>query len=133
MARTENYSGNIYGVGFDPRKLGFSDSMVTQFDTLQFPRFNLGTYSELGTAPASVDISDTWSLQPNVNWVRGKHVMKIGTELRLYNQNNIGPGYASRELHFQPRFHAGERATCRCQLRQRVRQLPAGESGQRIG
>ena len=95
LARTENYSGNIYGVGYDPRKLGFSDALVSQFDTIQFPRFTIGAYSELGTAPASADISDTWSVQPNVSWVRGKHTMKIGLELRLYNQNNIGPGYAS--------------------------------------
>ncbi|HUQ94776.1 MAG TPA: TonB-dependent receptor [Bryobacteraceae bacterium] len=100
LARTENYGGNIYGVGYDPRKLGFPDSLVAQFDALQYPRFNLGTYSELGTSPASSDISDSWSLQPNVNWIRGSHVIKIGTELRLYNQNNIGPGNASGSYTF---------------------------------
>jgi hypothetical protein len=100
LARTENFGGNIYGIGYDPRKLGFSDALVAQFDTLQFPRFNLGTYSELGTSPASSDISDSWSLQPNANWMRGKHVMKIGAEFRVYNQNNIGPGYASGNYTF---------------------------------
>jgi len=100
LARTENYSGNIYGVGYDPRKLGFSDALVSQFDTLQYPRFNIGAYSELGTAPASSDISDSWSMQPNINWIRGKHVIKLGSELRLYNQNNIGPGNASGNYTF---------------------------------
>jgi hypothetical protein len=95
LSRTENFSGNIYGIGYDPRKLGFSDALVAQFDTLQYPRFSFSTYSELGTAPASADISDSWSLQPNINWIRGQHTMKIGVEMRLYNQNNIGPGYAS--------------------------------------
>jgi Carboxypeptidase regulatory-like domain len=100
LARTENYSGNIYGIGYDPRKLGFSSGLVSQFDTLQFPRFNLGAYSELGTAPASASISDSWSLQPNINWIHGRHVVKAGSELRLYNQNNIGPGYAAGNYTF---------------------------------
>jgi hypothetical protein len=100
LARTENYGGNIYGVGYDPRKLGFSDALVSQFDTLQYPRFNIGAYSELGTAPASSDISDSWSMQPNVNWIRGTHVIKLGSELRLYNQNNIGPGNAAGNYTF---------------------------------
>src|SRR5262249_45684090 len=50
--------------------------------------------------PASADISDSYSLQPNVNWVRGRHVIKAGSELRLYNQNSIGPGYASGNYSF---------------------------------
>ncbi|MGH9719632.1 MAG: carboxypeptidase regulatory-like domain-containing protein, partial [Bryobacteraceae bacterium] len=97
LARTRNLSGNIYGVGYDPAKLGFNPNLVSQYYFLQFPRFQFAgaAYSELGTAPASEDISDSWSLQPNVNWVRGKHTFKIGSELRLYNQNNYGPGYAS--------------------------------------
>jgi len=97
LARTRNLSGNIYGIGFDPRRLGFADSLVSQFSFLQFPRFEFAgsAYSELGTAPASVNVRDSWSLQPNITWVRGKHVMKIGTEFRLYNRNDIGPGYAS--------------------------------------
>ncbi|MGH9658169.1 MAG: TonB-dependent receptor domain-containing protein, partial [Bryobacteraceae bacterium] len=100
LSRTSNFSGNIYGVGFDPRKLGFADALVSQFSFLQFPRFNLGTYSELGTAPSSRDVSDSWSVQPNINWVRGKHVFKIGSEMRLYNQNTKGPGAASGDYTF---------------------------------
>jgi hypothetical protein len=100
LARTENFGGNIYGVGYDPRKLGFDPALVSQFSFLQFPRFALGTYSELGTAPSSTDASDSWSLQPNINWVRGRHVLKIGAEFRLYNQNNVGPGFASGSYQF---------------------------------
>ncbi|MSV30594.1 MAG: hypothetical protein EXQ52_17895 [Bryobacterales bacterium] len=97
LSRTENFGGNIYGVGFDARKLGFDANLVSRFDYLQYPRFEFenSAYSELGTSPASADFSDTWSLQPNLNWVRGRHVIKVGTEFRVYNQNNIGPGYAS--------------------------------------
>ena len=105
LSRTENFGGNIYGVGFDPRKLGFDANLVSQFGFFQFPRFDfvdsLNGYQELGTSPASNDSSDSWSLQPNINWVRGRHVLKIGTEFRVYNQNNIGPGYASGFYRFQ--------------------------------
>lgn len=104
LSRTENFSGNTYGVGFDPRELGFSPALVSQFDFLQFPRFDLGTYTPIGTEASSTDASDTWSLQPNLNWMKGKHGIKIGTELRRYNQNNIGPGFASGTYAFNRTF-----------------------------
>jgi hypothetical protein len=47
LSRYENFSGSLLGAGFDPRQLGFPSSLVSQFTTLQFPRFNLATYSEL--------------------------------------------------------------------------------------
>jgi len=97
LARTRNLSGNVFGVGYDPRQLGFDSNLVSQFYFLQFPRFQFANtaYSELGTAASSEDVSDSWSLQPNVSWLRGKHNLKIGSELRLYNQNNYGPGFGS--------------------------------------
>jgi hypothetical protein len=102
LARTRNLSGNIFGVGYDPRQLGFDSGLVSQFYFLQFPRVQFaGTaYSELGTAASSEDVSDSWSLQPNVNWLRGKHNLKMGSELRLYNQNNYGPGFGSGLFNF---------------------------------
>ncbi len=97
LSRTYNFGGNIFGVGFDPRKLGFDSNLVSQYSFLQFPRFNFSgsNYSSLGTSPSSTDASDSYSFQPNISWVLGKHVLRIGTEFRRYNQNNIGPGNAS--------------------------------------
>jgi hypothetical protein len=100
LSRTENFSGNIYGVGFDPRQLGFSDALVSQFDVLQFPRLDVRNYTQIGTGAPSTDASDSWSLQPNISWIHGSHNLKIGTEFRLYNQNNISPGLASGNYAF---------------------------------
>ncbi|HKE25360.1 MAG TPA: TonB-dependent receptor [Bryobacteraceae bacterium] len=101
LSRYENFSGSQYGAGFDPRQLGFPSSLVSQFSTLQFPRFNLGTYSELGgTAVKNYETDDTWSLQPNMSWVRGKQTLKFGTELRRYNQNFLQPGAADGNYTF---------------------------------
>ena len=106
LSRTYNFGGNVFGVGYDPRKLGFDSALVSQYSYLQFPRFDFpgSTYSSLGTSPASIDASDTYSLQPNLSWVHGKHVLKIGTEFRRYNQNNVGPGYGSGIYQFNKQW-----------------------------
>ena len=101
LARYEGFSGNSYGGGFDPRQLGFPDALVKQFTALQFPRFNLGNYSELGaTAVTSYETHDTWSIQPNMSWTFRRHFLKYGAEFRLYNRNQLQPGAASGTYNF---------------------------------
>jgi hypothetical protein len=101
LSRYENFSGSLFGAGFDPRQLGFPSSLVSQFTTLQFPRFNLMTYSELGgTAVKNYETDDTWSLQPNMSWVHGRQTVKFGAEIRRYNQNFLQPGAADGNYTF---------------------------------
>jgi len=101
LSRYENFSGSQFGAGFDPRELGFPASLVGQFTTLQFPRFNLGTYSELGgTAVTNYETDDTYSLQPNMTWIHGRQTVKFGIEYRLYNQDFLQPGAADGNYTF---------------------------------
>jgi len=101
LSRYENFSGSQFGAGFDPRQLGFPASLVSQFTTLQFPRFNLGTYSELGgTAVTNYETDDTYSLQPNITWIHGRQTIKLGAEFRLYNQDFLQPGAADGNYTF---------------------------------
>jgi Carboxypeptidase regulatory-like domain/TonB dependent receptor len=101
LARYEASSGNTFGVGYDPRQLGFPGSLVAQFTTLEFPRFNIGSYSEIGAQGAlTYSTQDVWSLQPNVIFTRGKHVLKFGSEFRRYNDNSLNPGLASGVYNF---------------------------------
>jgi hypothetical protein len=100
LARYEGFSGNTFGVGYDPRELGFPSSLVSQYSALEFPRFNVGSYSELGLQGISYETHDTWSVQPNVNWNIGKHMLKLGAEFRRYNDNNIRTGYSSGLFNF---------------------------------
>ncbi len=109
LSRYEGFSGNTFAGGFDPRELGFPASLVGQFTALQFPRFNLragsdpsnAPYSELGaTRVTEYETQDTWSIQPNMSWVRGRHSLKYGAEFRLYNSNRLRPGAASGNYSF---------------------------------
>jgi hypothetical protein len=95
LSRFEQFSGSTFAAGYDPRQLGFPSSLVSQFTTLQFPRFNLGTYSPLGAATArNYETDDTWSLQPNMSWSHGRQMFKFGVEFRRYTQNFLQPGSA---------------------------------------
>ncbi len=101
LARYEGFSGNSFGIGYDPRSLGFPSGLVSQFSALMFPRFNMGTYSELGPQGGfSYSTNDAWSIQPNASWAKGRHFVKFGSELRRYNDNTRSPGYASGVYNF---------------------------------
>lgn len=101
LARYEGRGGNTFGVGYDPKALGFPASLVSQFTALMFPRFNIGNYSPLGASPVfSYSTNDAYSLQPNIAWSKGRHFLKFGAEFRRYNDNSQGPGLASGSYTF---------------------------------
>jgi len=103
LNRWEDSGGSSYGTGFDPRALGFDNALVGQFTRLAFPRFNFvgNAYQSMGTG--SIQRSgnfDTYTLQPNVNKVIGRHFIKFGAEIRRYNNNTQNPGSAAGEYSF---------------------------------
>lgn len=103
LARYEGFSGNTFGAGFDPRQLGFSDRLVSQFTGLQFPRFNLSgnNFSPLGaTRTSNYETQDTWSVQPTLQLIQGRHSLKFGMEARRYNDNRLRPEAASGLYNF---------------------------------
>ena len=101
LARWEEAGGNGYGTGFDPRKLGFADSLVGQFSVLQFPGFGLGSYAQIGNGrPISPGTNDAYTLQPNLSHVSGKHFLKFGAEIREFRDNRANPGNASGFYNF---------------------------------
>jgi hypothetical protein len=101
LARYEGFSGNTFAADFDPRQLGFPDRLVSQFTALQFPRFNMGTYTAAGAQTVkSYETHDNWSATPVVNWVSGRHIIKFGGDVRRYNRNQAQPGVASGQYDF---------------------------------
>ena len=101
LARWEEAGGNGYGTGFDPRKLGFADSLVGQFSVLQFPGFGLGSYAQIGNGrPVAPGTNDAYTLQPNLSHVSGKHFLKFGAEVREFRDNRANPGNASGFYNF---------------------------------
>lgn len=102
LNRWEDSSGNSYGTGFDPKQLGFDPALVNQFTKLAFPRFDFnGAFQSIGTGTLlSAGAYDTYTLQPNINKVVGRHFMKFGFEARRYNNNTQSPGLASGNYNF---------------------------------
>lgn len=101
LARWEETTGNSFGAGYNPRQLGFADSLVSQFSRLQFPEFNVGTYGTAGAGRLlSIATNDSYTVQPNANLAIGAHIMKFGAEGRRYNDNSNNPGLASGTYSF---------------------------------
>jgi hypothetical protein len=105
LARYEGFGGNSLAFGYDPRKLGFSDSLVSQFRALQFPMFDLNNYTQVGPSNAeNYETNDNYSVTPMMNWIHGRHAMKYGAEFRRYNANRTNPGAASGRYNFDQSF-----------------------------
>jgi len=105
LARYINIGGSPPAAGFDPRELGFADSLVSQFHFLNFPRFTLGQYTAVGTdRVANQDVRDAYSYQANISKVMRTHQLKLGTEFRIYNQSVYTPGNASGAYSFSRAF-----------------------------
>lgn len=101
LGRYEGFSGNTYGQNFNPEQLGFPTSLVNQFAVLEFPHFNVQNYSELGSNGVyNYTTQDVYSLQPNLSWTHGKHLLHFGGEMRRYNDNQLSAGLASGQYNF---------------------------------
>jgi hypothetical protein len=93
--RWEDAGGNTLGAGFDPKRLGIDPNLVAQFRQFQFPRFDLQDYQSIGSDAFGPSAYDSYSAQPNLNLIYGKHFLKFGAEGRMYNRNQAGRGYPS--------------------------------------
>lgn len=77
------------GFGFDAGELGFPQSLVGQLPNQVFPRINLYTtgttaeYQAIGRAGRNSETTTGFSLQPNFSWLRGKHSVRGGLDMRL--------------------------------------------------
>ena len=105
LARYVNIGGSPPAAGFDPRELGFADSLVSQFSFLNYPRFEIANYTNIGTDRAkSQDVRDSYSYQLNLNRTQGRHQLKLGAEFRIYNMSSQSPGYSSGRYVFNKAF-----------------------------
>ncbi len=95
LSRWEEAGGSTLGAGFDPAKLGIAPSLVAQFTRHQFPNFAIEGYQTVGSSAFGPSTTDTYSVQPNLNYVVGRHFLRLGAEGRQYNQNNAGRGLPS--------------------------------------
>lgn len=73
--------------GFDQTTLGWPSSLVSQFGTGSkiFPHISPSDFADLGLkAGNGLTVTDSLALFPNATWVKGKHTLHIGVDLRLY-------------------------------------------------
>ena len=102
LARWEETTGNSFGAGFDPARLGFPQSLVSQMTRRQFPLFQLGQYGNAGADRLlNLAANDAYTVQPNVNLALGRHILKFGGEGRRYNDNSNNPGLAAGFYSFE--------------------------------
>jgi hypothetical protein len=94
LTRWEDFAGNSFGKDYDPRNLGFPDSLAAQMSRFHFPRFEIGGgYSPIGSnRPGNLEKDYAYSLQPSLDLVRSSHVFKIGGEFRRFDKNRAFPG-----------------------------------------
>jgi hypothetical protein len=107
IARYVNKRGNEDAVGFDPRRLGFADALVSQFSTLNFPRFDIGPnrYTSIGSSIwKDLNVRESSSYQANLNRNHGRHQIKLGAEFRIFNENTVAPGNSSGYYLFDRAF-----------------------------
>lgn len=108
LTRWEDFAGNLLGRGYNPSQLGFPDTLVRQFKVLQFPRFDFGgggNYTAIGSSrPGNLETDYAYSLQPNLNLVRGGHVIKLGAEGKRFDKNRVPLGLISGQYSFDRGF-----------------------------
>jgi len=95
LNRWESAGGSFMGGNYDPKQLGFDPALVNQFTVFQFPNFSLGQYQGMGSSVLNWGANDTYSFQPNMNLVVGRHFLKWGFDARQYKDYTENPGYAS--------------------------------------
>lgn len=101
LSRWEETTGSSYGTGYDQAQMGVASSLLNQFTRRGFPNINLGTYQYMGTNRLlNYSANDSYTVQPNLNIVLGRHFLKMGGEVRRYNDNSLNPGLAAGSYTF---------------------------------
>ncbi len=92
FARFEETAGSAFSQSFDPIQLGWPASLVSQFYAKNYPAINFGFYQSHGADVETLNAFDTYTLQPSVGKVIRNHVMKFGSEVRVYRGNRLARG-----------------------------------------
>lgn len=73
--------------GFDLGSLGFAQQFTDLVQRRAFPTIGITGFNGLANSPLINDVGHTYVLQTNVAHQRGKHVFKVGADLRLLYGN----------------------------------------------
>ncbi len=86
---------------FDPASLGFPASTLSQFGPSRYlPRFEIGGVSAIGENVGATNVHSIYSFQPTYTRVAGRHTVRSGYDLRLYQESGTNPGRAAGQYQF---------------------------------
>ncbi len=79
--------------GFDATTLGFPSSLNTEQQFPIFPYFGMSTTGSIGSNPGDTasQRGNDFSVGGTTTWIKGRHTLKSGIDLRLYQWNSIQP------------------------------------------
>ena len=105
-------SGNRYieearfqdGLGYDITQLGFVSGLSGQFPVPMFPRFELSDNVQLGRGSFAREVTNVYSIQPNLSMVFGAHTVRVGIDYRLQQYARQAAGNGGMRLTFDRTF-----------------------------
>ncbi len=95
--------------GFDLTGAGFHPSLQTRIDPAarKFPGLSIAGYQPLGGNNKSRAFTNYFTFSDDVNWTRGKHVLKVGAEYRLYREHSYNFANMTPTMSFTARWTGG--------------------------
>lgn len=96
--------------GFDLASVGFSPEFVRQVQSAAVPNINIAGFQAMATSGYVENVGRTWSAQSNISQIRGKHLLKIGGDIRLLYGNFFGNSRPSGTFSFNNAWTDGPRA-----------------------
>ncbi|MFN8005081.1 MAG: TonB-dependent receptor [Acidobacteriota bacterium] len=92
------------GLGYDASQLGFPSSLISQLPIPMFPRFELSDNIQLGRGSFSREVTNVYSVQPNVSRIFGAHSTRFGVDIRFQQYARQAAGNAGLRLTFGRTF-----------------------------
>ncbi|HXW07081.1 MAG TPA: TonB-dependent receptor, partial [Vicinamibacterales bacterium] len=91
--------------GFDPASLGFPSSVASEFGGAQYmPRFDFDSLSDFGDNLGGDTTHSIYSFQPTVTQMFGRHSVRAGYDLRLYEEDSVNPNRQAGQYDFRSNF-----------------------------
>lgn len=95
-------------LGFDVSQINMASRLNALMQVQSFPRFNMSDMTAVGADQGDqlVQSNKAWSYTGTLNWIRGRHSFKFGSDNRVYQFNNT-QGAAGMQFDFNRGFTQG--------------------------
>ncbi|MBI3209162.1 MAG: carboxypeptidase regulatory-like domain-containing protein [Candidatus Solibacter usitatus] len=87
--------------------LGFPDTVAKNAQLQIFPQISMSGYTDIGTAPPRRVSNDIHAWVADATEIHGRHTIKYGVDVRVYNQNPFNASAAAGAYSFANTFTQG--------------------------